>query len=99
MYKVPHSPPLGGGEFIKSFGEEFQVVKRGREFKGFWEEYHVEKRVRGNNIICSIVLYCIVLYNLFIIKTEQNTTIITQYMKNNIDLFCRSGAKFAIKRF
>ena len=28
---------------IKSYGEEFQVVKRGREFKGFWEEYHVEK--------------------------------------------------------
>ena len=32
MYKV-----------IQFFAEEFQVVKRGREFKGFWEEYHVGK--------------------------------------------------------
>ena len=39
-FLIPHP---WGGEFIKSFGEEFQVVKRGREFKGFWEEYHVEK--------------------------------------------------------
>ena len=31
MYKVPHSPPLGGGEkFVKFFGEEFLVVKRER---------------------------------------------------------------------
>ena len=31
VYKVPHSPPLGGGvEFIKSLGDEFQVVDRGR---------------------------------------------------------------------
>ena len=30
VYKVPHSPPLGGGEFIEFFEEEFQVVKRGR---------------------------------------------------------------------
>ena len=35
MYKVSHSPPLGG-EFINSFGEEFQVVKRGRGLK-IWE--------------------------------------------------------------
>ena len=35
VYKVPHPPP-GGGEFIKFFGEEFQIVKRGREFKGFY---------------------------------------------------------------
>ena len=47
VYKIPYSQ-------IKSFGEEFQVVKRGRE--GFWEEYHVEKRVRGSNIICFITL-------------------------------------------
>ena len=44
------------GKFIKSCGEEFQVVKRGRESKGFWEEYHVKKRVRGTNIICLIIL-------------------------------------------
>ena len=43
--------PSLGGKFIKSFWEEFQVVKRRREFNGFWEEYHVEKRVRGRNIM------------------------------------------------
>ena len=53
-FLIPPGPE--GGKFVKSFGEEFQVVKRGREFKGFWEEYHVEKRVRGSNIICSIIL-------------------------------------------
>ena len=47
---------LGKGEFNKSFGEEFQVVKRGREFKGFLKEYHVEKKARGSNIICSMIL-------------------------------------------
>ena len=31
-------------------------MNRGRESKGFWEEYHVEKWVRGSNIICSIIL-------------------------------------------
>ena len=29
VYKVPYSPTSGGG-VSKSFGEEFQVVKRGR---------------------------------------------------------------------
>ena len=53
VYKVPHPTP--GGGVIKSFGEESLVVERGREFKGFREEYHVEKRVRGSNIICSIM--------------------------------------------
>ena len=44
VYKVHHPPPPGGGgKFIKTFGEEFQVVKSGREFKGFLEEYHVLK--------------------------------------------------------
>ena len=51
VYIDPHSPALGGGEFIKYFGEEFQVVKRGREFMGFWEEYHVEKSVSGSDDI------------------------------------------------
>ena len=41
--------------FIKSFREEFQVVKRGREFKDFGEDYHVGKSVSGTNIICSII--------------------------------------------
>ena len=31
-------------------------MKRGREFNGFWEEYHMGKKVRGSNIICSIIL-------------------------------------------
>ena len=57
VYKVPYSTPWGGwGKFIKSFGEEFQFVKRGSDFKGFWGENYVEKRVRGSNIICSIIL-------------------------------------------
>ena len=30
VYKVPHSPPLGGGGSYQILGEEFQVVKRGR---------------------------------------------------------------------
>ena len=25
------------------FGEEYKVVRRGREFQGFWENYNVEK--------------------------------------------------------
>ena len=54
-FLIPH-PCTGGGGFIKSFGEEFQVVKRGREFKGFWGEFHVEKRVEGSSIIYSIIL-------------------------------------------
>ena len=48
--------PTPGGGVIKSFGEEFQVVKMGRDFKGFWGKYHVEKRVRRSNIICSVTL-------------------------------------------
>ena len=35
--------PWGGGEFIKSVGEEYKVVKRGMEYHGFEEEYNVEK--------------------------------------------------------
>ena len=48
MYKVP--------KFNKYFWEEFKVVKRGREFRGVWEEYQVEQRERVSNIICSIIL-------------------------------------------
>ena len=35
-------PPVG--KFIKFVGEEYQVVKRGRECPGFWEKYNVKKR-------------------------------------------------------
>ena len=33
-----------GGEFIKSVGEEYQVVKSGRDYHGRGEEYNVEKK-------------------------------------------------------
>ena len=33
VYKVTHSPPLGGGKFIKFFLEEFQILKRGSNIK------------------------------------------------------------------
>ena len=51
VYKVPYPPPPldpGGGKFVKSVGEEYQVVKRGRECHGCGEEYNVEKRERGS---------------------------------------------------
>ena len=51
MYKVPYSHPPGEGEFFKSVWEEYQVVKRGRKYHGSGEEYNVEKRERGSNII------------------------------------------------
>ena len=31
-------PPLGGGEFMKYYGDEYQVVKRGRIYHGCGEE-------------------------------------------------------------
>ena len=34
MYKVPYPPPHLGGEFINSVGEEYQVLKRGRDYQG-----------------------------------------------------------------
>ena len=50
-------PPTGGGvKFITSVGEEYQVVKRGNENHGLWGKSIVEKRLRGSNIICSIIL-------------------------------------------
>ena len=50
MHKVPYSP-WPGEENYQSFGEENQVVMRGRENHGCGEEYNVEKRERGSNII------------------------------------------------
>ena len=35
------------GEFIKSLGEENQVVKRGREYDGYGEKYIVGKKGMG----------------------------------------------------
>ena len=45
-YKVPYS-------FIKSVGEEYQVVKRGREYHGCEEDF--EKKERESNIIFPIM--------------------------------------------
>ena len=42
--------------FIKFAGEEDQVVKRGREYHGCMEEYNVEKRERGSNIIFPVII-------------------------------------------
>ena len=39
----------------KSFGEEYQVAKRGREYNCCGEEYNMEKRDRGNNIIFPLI--------------------------------------------
>ena len=36
--------------------EEYQVVKRGREYNGYVEEYNVEKRERGRNKIFPSIL-------------------------------------------
>ena len=51
VYKVLIHFPRG--EFIKSVGAEFQVVKRGRKYHGCGEayEYIVEKRERGSIIV------------------------------------------------
>ena len=50
------SPPGGRGKFIKCVGEEFQVVKRRREYHGCGEEYNLEKMERGSNSVLSIIL-------------------------------------------
>ena len=51
------SPLKGGvGKFIMSVGEEYHVVKRGREYHGCWEEYNKEKRERGSNMIFPLIL-------------------------------------------
>ena len=36
-------------------GEEYQVVKRGREYYGCGKENRVEKRERGSNIILRLL--------------------------------------------
>ena len=37
-------------KFINSVEEEYQVLKRGREYHGCQGEYNMEKRLRGSNI-------------------------------------------------
>ena len=48
--------PHTGVYKVQTVGEEYQVVKRGREYHACGEEYNVEKRERGSNIIFSIIL-------------------------------------------
>ena len=43
-------------KLFKSVGEEYYVVKRGREYHGFWEEDNMEKREWGSNIIFPLIL-------------------------------------------
>ena len=43
-------------KFIKSVGEEYQVVKREREYHGCGEEYNVEKRKWVSNTIFPMIL-------------------------------------------
>ena len=47
--------PTWEGEFIKSVGEEYQIVKRGKEYHGCGKEYNVENRVRRSNIIFPMI--------------------------------------------
>ena len=56
VYKVNYVFHPGGGGIIKSVGEEYHVVKRGREYHSFREEYNVEKRERGSNIIFPLIV-------------------------------------------
>ena len=69
---------LGGG-VIKSIEKDYQVVKREMEYHGYGEEYNVEKRKSGSNIIFSLIL-------LGRISSEGKGTIISGKkikMKNN----------------
>ena len=52
-------PPCGGGGGLSNpFGKNFKLWRGEGQFKGFWEEYHMEKRERESNIICFIILGC-----------------------------------------
>ena len=52
VYKVPHSPSWGGGYQI--LWGRILSCEEGKVIIGLLKENHVEKRVRGSNIICSI---------------------------------------------
>ena len=59
VHKVPHCPQGGGGELIKSVGEEYQVVKRGREYHGCGGGKNVVnsgEKGRRSNIILPLLL-------------------------------------------
>ena len=50
------SPPgPGGGEFIKSVGEEYQVAKGGRKYQGCGDECNVKKG-KGEAITSYIMI-------------------------------------------
>ena len=44
---------------IKSGGEEYQVVKRGSKYHSCGEEYNVEKKERGSNIVLPKYYDCL----------------------------------------
>ena len=57
LYKVSIPPPPGG-KLMKSVGEEYQVVKRGKkyndcgekynlEIKGKWKQYHLPNNIEA----------------------------------------------------
>ena len=48
MYKVPYPPPLF------PYGEEYQVVKRERDYQGCMEEYNLQKPGKGKAITSSL---------------------------------------------
>ena len=48
VYKVPYSVLWGGGSLSSLLGKN---IKRGREYYGCGEDYNIEKRERGSNII------------------------------------------------
>ena len=52
VYKVPY-PPFGEGAFNIFWGEEYQVVKRVREYHGCGKENYADMRERRSNIIFS----------------------------------------------
>ena len=58
VYRVPYSL-LGWGEFIKFVGEEYQVLKRGRDRNNMavGKNITLEKRERGSNIIFPIIFW------------------------------------------
>ena len=47
MYKVPHPPPPGGKSLSNPLGEEFQVVKKEREFNGLLGRISRGKKGKG----------------------------------------------------
>ena len=55
LQPVLYCPVSGSGGFIKYIGEEYQIAKRRRKFHGCGEEYNLEKREKGRNIIFPIV--------------------------------------------